>query len=152
MDRGRRSSMLKHWRAILGVVALVQPAWTFFKWAMDWLGRIDLIASHLHDFGVQAVLDFIENPPPGFLGPSIVIGLLLIWWDVKRKDATELNFNQKLAVGFYLGCAVLCISVWTAAWYVSLPVKAAPVPIAAPPPPPAPQSRQDQNWLQPCRG
>ena len=62
----------------------------------------------------------------------MVIGLLLIWWDVKRKDAAKLDFNQKLAVGFYLGCTVLCISVWTASWYISpQPVKAAP---PAPPP------------------
>ena len=62
--------MFKHWRAVLGVAALIQPAWTFIKWALDWLGRIDLITSHLHDFGVQPALDFIENPPPAFFLPA----------------------------------------------------------------------------------
>jgi hypothetical protein len=114
--------MVKHWRAILGALALIQPAWTFIKWSLDWLGRIDLITSHLHDFGMQAVLDFIENPRPAFFFPSIVIGLLLIWWDVKRKDilatpeatsaALALDPYRKLRWGFYGVCATIGISVW----------------------------------------
>jgi hypothetical protein len=76
--------MLKHWRVIVGGLFFLQPAWGFFKWGLDWAGRLDLITSHLHDFGVRAVLEFIKNPPAWSLLPSVVIGLLLIWWDVRR--------------------------------------------------------------------
>jgi hypothetical protein len=48
--------MFKHWRAIVGILFFLQPAWQFIKWGLDWAGRIDLITSHLRDFGVQAVL------------------------------------------------------------------------------------------------
>jgi hypothetical protein len=128
--------MFKHWRAIVGILLFLQPAWQFIKWGLDWAGRIDLITSHLHDFGVQAVLDFIYNPPAWSFLPSVGIGLLLIWWDVRRKEVAELDLNRKLLIGFYLGCAVLCVSVWFAAWYVSIPaVKATPAPIMPPPAP-----------------
>jgi hypothetical protein len=137
--------MFKHWRAIVGLLFFLQPAWGFVKWGLDWAGRIDLITSHLHDLKVQAVFDFIQNPPAWSFFPSVGIGLLLIWWDVRRKEAAELDLNQKLLIGFYLGCAVLFISVWFTAWFVSLPVNAAPIPItpaavapATPPKPPPP--------------
>jgi hypothetical protein len=93
--------MLRHWRTIIGILVLFQPAWQFIKWALDWAGRFDLIASHLHDFRAQAVLDFISNPPAWSFSPTIGAGLLLIWWDVRPKETKELSFEQRLLIGFY---------------------------------------------------
>jgi hypothetical protein len=143
------SNMLKHWRAVLGALALLQPVWTFIKWTWDWLGRLDLVASHLHDFGVQAVLDFIENPPPAALVPSIIIGLLLIWWDLKRKGiavtpeeaALPPDPYQKLRLGFYIVCAAIGVSVWVVAWPTIFPSMT----FSRPPAPPAQTSKLISN-------
>jgi hypothetical protein len=104
--------MLKHWRAVLGVLFFVKPIWEGIKWLLDWLGRADLIASYLHAFGVQVVIDFVLNPPGWTVWPTIGLGCLLIWWDVKRKEAVDLSLEQKLRIGFYCGCTALAATVW----------------------------------------
>jgi hypothetical protein len=118
--------MLTRWRIGAGILLFIQPAWGFIKWVLDWAGRVDIITSHLHDFGVQPVLDFLQNPPPWSFLPSVIAGLLLIWWDAKRKNIAALDPNQRLLIGFYLSCATLCGGIWLAAWFVNGSVKAAP--------------------------
>jgi hypothetical protein len=122
--------MFKHWRAIVGLLFFLQPAWQFIKWGLDWAGRIDLITSHLHDLGLQAVLNFIANPPAWFFLPSVGLGLLLIWWDVKRKEAAEIELNKKLLIGFYSGCTAVAVAVWGIALPLYFPP---PAPLAPPP-------------------
>src|ERR1700744_3254900 len=141
--------MLKHWRAVLGALLFVKPIWEGTKWLLDWLGRADLAASILPALGVQAVIDFVLNPPGWTVWPTVIFGGLLIWWDLKRKEIEAHSFdaNQKLLAAFYAGCAAIAIAVWVIAWPLYFPAKAAPAPvppIATPappkpaPPPPAP--------------
>jgi hypothetical protein len=125
--------MLKHWRAIIGLLFFVKPVWDGIKWILDWFGRFDLIASHLHDFGMQAVLDFISNPPPWTVWPTIGLGCLLIWWDVKRKEVAELEPNRKILIAFYIGCAAVAVAIWGTALALYFPSPAA---LAAPTPKP----------------
>jgi len=146
--------MFKHWRALVGGLFFIQPAWEFIKWVLDWAGRIDLITSHLHDFGVQAMLDFISHPPAWTFLPSVGAGLLLIWWDVKRKEVAEIELNKKLLIGFYVGCAAVTIGIWGTALPLYTPKRPpvppppsksveAPKPVLPPLPPPKPP------WLSP---
>jgi len=123
--------MLKRWPTILGLLLFVRPVWDGIKWLLDWFGRFDLIASHLHDLGVQPVLDFILNPPAWMFWPTMLAGCLLIWWDLKRKqialvqdiDTAEIapDPHRKLRLGFYGLCAALGVSVWAITWPTMFP-------------------------------
>jgi hypothetical protein len=125
--------MFKHWRTIVGILCFVKPVWDGTKWLLDWFGRFDLIASHLHDFGVQAVLDFVLKPPAWTVWPTIAVGCLLIWWDIKGREGANPDPNRKLLIGFYSGCAAVAVAVWGMALsqYFTLPAPA-PKPIETP--------------------
>jgi hypothetical protein len=148
------------WRTFLGALLFIRPIWEGIKSVLDWLGRFDLIASHLHDFGMQAVMDFISNPPAWTVWPTIGIGCLLIWWDLKRKEVAEIELNKKLLIGFYSGCTAVAVAVWGIALplYFPSPAPAAPAPKpvepdkAAPSPPKQPWLSQEEINQQQSRG
>src|ERR1700730_17976453 len=84
-----------HWRAVLGGAALLPSLWRGFVWLFDWGARIDLIVTKLREYGeAAAVIEFLINPPPWFIFPAIIIGLLLIWWDVTRRQKPTLVGDQ----------------------------------------------------------
>jgi hypothetical protein len=77
----------KHWRAVLGGVAILPSFWRGLVWLFDWGARVDLVIAKLREYGgIAAVIEFLINPPPWFIFPAIIIGFLLIWWDTARRQ------------------------------------------------------------------
>jgi hypothetical protein len=77
----------KHWRAVLGGVAILPSLCRGLVWLFDWGARVDLVITKLREHGgIAAVIEFLINPPPWFIIPAIIIGLLLIWWDTARRQ------------------------------------------------------------------
>jgi hypothetical protein len=76
----------RHWPAIVGIFANLP---TFFAWVVslfDWGARVDLVVAKLHEAGgVSGVLAFLLNPPPWFLGTTLIVGLALFYWDSRRR-------------------------------------------------------------------
>jgi hypothetical protein len=151
----------RYWRGLSVAAFLSLPnIWQGIKWVWDWFGRLDLFTNHLSNFrGIAPVTDFLTNPPPWTIFPSIVLGVLVILWDVRRQDregyaSQTLDLNQKLLVGFHSFCAAIAIAIWVMAWPLYFPAKAAvvpatpipPAPVAPPkpPPPPPPWVTQDE--------
>jgi hypothetical protein len=74
--------------------------------------------------------------------PSVVLGVLVILWDVRRQNRKDYapsayDLNRRLLVGFYVACAVIVAVVWIPAWPIYFPAKAAIAPQPAPAPTPA---------------
>jgi hypothetical protein len=75
----------KFWPTVLAVVLQIVGAWNFIKWILDWGGRIDVLASTYHDIGgLDAMIGYLLNPPPWLWPIALIVGLVLIWWDVRR--------------------------------------------------------------------
>jgi hypothetical protein len=138
-----RAFFAKHFAAIAAGAFINLPF--LFKgavWVTDWLARFDFWNTHGHEFaGINVVIGFLTDPPPWTVFLTSTAAVVIVLWDVRRqsqapqtKDVAKLDLNQKLLIGFYLGCAVLCSSVWFTAWFVSLPVKATPAPTVIAPP------------------
>jgi len=85
----------KHWRAVLGGVAILPSIWRGLVWLFDWGTRVDLVITKLREHGgIAAVIEFLINPPPWFIFPAIIIGLLLIWWDTVRRQKPIIGGDQ----------------------------------------------------------
>jgi hypothetical protein len=85
----------KHWRAVLGIVAILPSLWRWLVWLFDWGARVDLVITKLREHGgAAAVIEFLINPPSWFIFPAIIIGLLLIWWDTARRQKPILGGDQ----------------------------------------------------------
>lgn len=74
-------------RLAAGIVLLV-PLWQSCRFVLDYAGYYDFYVSHVKEPGwVSTMLDWFLNPPPWTLGPAIIVGLALIYWDSKRRQA-----------------------------------------------------------------
>lgn len=90
----------KHWRAVLGSVAFLPSIWRGLVWLFDWGARVDLVITKLREYGgIAAVIEFLINPPPWFIFPAIIIGLLLIWWDTARRQKPIIVADQENSSG-----------------------------------------------------
>src|SRR5229473_4767887 len=77
----------RHWRGITGAALLV---WQGIDWLLKWGEHVKFITEETQHLGeARKVIDFLANPP--WWGPpaAIVCGLLLIWWDLKRRSAEQ---------------------------------------------------------------
>jgi hypothetical protein len=75
----------RHWLALLGLLAWLQPLWLAIKWLVGRGGDLDFIISRWADPGwVGAVISFFLSPPPWTMLPLLIIGTALILWDYSR--------------------------------------------------------------------
>lgn len=75
----------KYWPAVVGGAVQLPGLWSFLKWLLDWRGRIDALAETYHEIGGwHAMVGYILDPPPWFSPLALVVGLLLIWWSIRR--------------------------------------------------------------------
>ena len=73
-----------------GLLALVINIWgfckdglSFFKWGLDWRGRIDEASATYRDLGgLRSVIGAILNPPGWLLAATLLVGLALIYFDL----------------------------------------------------------------------
>jgi hypothetical protein len=75
-----RAWLAKHWVAVLGALGLLSPGWTGVKWLLDWGGRIDVFRT----WGT-GLIDALTPVPPWANLLLLLVGLLLIWWDLKGR-------------------------------------------------------------------
>jgi hypothetical protein len=56
-----RAFIAKHWGAVLAALVLNGIyIWKGIKWLLDWLGRLDLVASHVQDLrGLGSMSGFL---------------------------------------------------------------------------------------------
>ena len=61
--------------------------------------RIDLILAKINEYEWAAVvIKFLNNPPPWFIFPASIIGLLLIWLDISRRQKAPSTDQANLRV------------------------------------------------------
>ena len=94
------------WRRVVGAIFVVQGLlaaastslgwlWQNIKWLLDWGGRIDFIQSH---FGsIEFIGRFFFSPPGWIPIAATIIGLGMIWWDIKRGSASNPAAMARLA-------------------------------------------------------
>jgi len=94
------------WRRVVGALFVVQgllaaastslgSLWQGIKWLLDWGGRIDFIQSHI---GSVAHIWSILFLPPGWVPiATTVVGLTMIWWDLKRGTTSNPAVMARLA-------------------------------------------------------
>lgn len=156
MPRGRLMLrwIRKYWGSlsfatVVNVPNLIQGikwVWEHTKWVWDWLGRFDLVSNHMHDFqGLRPVITFFTNPAPWSIFPSVFVAAAVVAFDVRRQARKAFigpslppDPNRKLAIAFYAGCVIVCVSVWYAAWHFAIPSTAPPAPVKPPIPAPMP--------------
>lgn len=68
--------------SVLGVLLTLTPIISGVKWLWDWLGRIDLVVGHMDD--LKAVWTMVAAPPPWLNLILVVLGIGLIWWDLRH--------------------------------------------------------------------
>jgi hypothetical protein len=137
------SRIIRYWRGIsLATFFNLPSLWEGIKWFWDWFGRFDVAANYLRDlWGFKPLIGFLTNPPPWTVFPSVLFGILVILWDVRRQDKKVANgpvvydLNRRLLIGFYAGCTAVAIGIWSAWWVISTPAKAVPAPVTPPPAP-----------------
>jgi hypothetical protein len=74
-----RQWLIRHRNAIAGALISLPGAWSGFKWMLDWGGRIDVFRT----WG-SVMMDALPTIPPWASLVLIVIGMLLIWLDLRR--------------------------------------------------------------------
>src|SRR5215813_11005906 len=92
--------MRKHWTALLGalfvaptVLQFIKWCWTAFKWGLDWIGRIEILASYSEKAG--QIFEYLINPPASFF--LLILGMGLIYLDVRRQGLPwAVQFAQSL--------------------------------------------------------
>lgn len=70
------------WRAVVGYLSFVTPIIYFASWVIDWLRRIDFIATHMND--MRAAWEMVLAPPPWLVPILIAAGFVFIRWDSRR--------------------------------------------------------------------
>ena len=125
-----RTWIKKHWGALLAALGFNFPSlWQGIKWIWDWFGRLDLVASHLPHFKkIGDMIGFIFNPPPWMIFPSVIIGGLIIWWDVRRARRPSKLPAFKAKMSFPIIGMILCGLglIGFASWYFFEPTSTAP--------------------------
>lgn len=80
----------RHWPAFFAVAANLPSMWRGLVWLFDWEERIETAVAKFHAYGdLAGVIRFFLNPPPWLIWITLPAGLLLIWWDIKRKPASR---------------------------------------------------------------
>jgi hypothetical protein len=75
------------WPWALVIALQAESLWKLLKWALDWRGRIDALAASYHEIGGSgAVIGFILDPPAWFYPWAFITGLMLIFWNSKRRS------------------------------------------------------------------
>ncbi len=74
------------WRTFLGIAALAVASLQGLRALLSWGGEIDFVVSRANDPGwIGTALGWLLNPPPFVIIPLILIGLGLIYWDLRRR-------------------------------------------------------------------
>ena len=87
----------RHWPGAIGAIDLI---YHLVRAALDFGGYIDLLLAHLESKEVTWVgrtISFISHPPPWFIIITILLGLLLIYWDTRRitrAKTEEISMNS----------------------------------------------------------
>jgi hypothetical protein len=75
----------RHWKSILGIGSIFLAIWHSFVWLFDWETRIETFIEKFHQIGeLGTVIQFLVNPPPWLALVALPVGLLLIFWDLRR--------------------------------------------------------------------
>jgi hypothetical protein len=82
-------------------------------WAIDQKGRFDAATSSLDTVGGFGVTRLLIDPPPWFYPLALVVGLLLIWWDIRRQPIKRKITMSPLAIA--VAATIVCVGVW--GWY-----------------------------------
>jgi hypothetical protein len=86
-----RQFIRHHWQAILGVGINLPTIWKYFDRALGLGEHIEFIANLPHHFGgIGVVIGFLFDPPFWFVLLLMFAGALLIWWDLRRRQAAML--------------------------------------------------------------
>ena len=76
------------WRKLVAGILFLPSLWQTCRPVLDYAGYYDFYVSHAKEPGwLGTMLDWFLNPPQWALGPSIVVGLLLIYWDLRSRQA-----------------------------------------------------------------
>ena len=87
---------MRHLRAAFGVLWVVGSVllvpWHLVRPVLDFIGYADLIIAHATDPGWMGVVFKFLEAPPGWLWPIFVlIGGLLIWWDLRGRNRQKIK-------------------------------------------------------------
>jgi hypothetical protein len=106
--------------------------WQGIKYIWDWAGRFDLVHTHMSDLHqVGGLIDFLINPPRWTVFPLIIVGVLVVLWDVRRPKAlgniTAVKNRMAIFIGLSAACFLLGSGFGVAAyWQYKYPPPAAP--------------------------
>jgi hypothetical protein len=85
----------KHWLALLAAIPLLPSVWRGLVTIFDWGGRIDLIATKLHEAGgMSGILAFLLSPPSWLIWPAVGLTALLLLWDKRRNEPATNNTSR----------------------------------------------------------
>jgi hypothetical protein len=86
----------RHWALLLGLLAYIAPLSRGIKWLVGRGGDLDFIISRVADPGwVGVVINWILNPPAWTTFPLLLVGAVLIWWDLHRRKAVPAVDRQQ---------------------------------------------------------
>jgi hypothetical protein len=86
----------RHWLALLGLTPLLPPLIKAVLQLIGLGGSIDfLIARYDDPAWVGRMIGFLIDPPGWSIVPMILIGLLLIWWDFRRRTSKDIAVTAK---------------------------------------------------------
>jgi hypothetical protein len=81
-----------HWKGIAGSGALLLSLWQAFRTLLSWGGEVDFVISHIQSPGwVGALLGLVLAPPPFLTIALVVLGLLLIFLQVRTRSVDAVS-------------------------------------------------------------
>ena len=83
------------WPTLFGILSLLEPTWKLGRWVLTSLGDLDFVVTRFSDPGwVGTMTSFIVDWY-GKLSPVVaLVGLALIYWDVKRHRKQSAKITQ----------------------------------------------------------
>lgn len=78
-------AFVRRWRVVLGILWWIIPLGKFVRTLFELGGDTEFAATH--SVWLVKMIEAVGKIPDLLTLPSIIVGLVLIWWDVRRKTA-----------------------------------------------------------------
>lgn len=79
-----------HWRTAAGTLALLIPLWQVVRSVLSTWGDIEFVIQKANEPGwVATVWAFVVDPPGYIILPLLIVGMSMIWLDVRRRRERE---------------------------------------------------------------